>query len=486
MPTAIAFPASNLRPNFFYGLLFILFSLALSACGGGGGGGGGGTVVGGGGIGGTGSVAAIASITVNGVTYSCVGTTLTDDDGTFDQGSGDRCVAARDAGRLSVGSIVTVTGTTDGAGNATATTVNISRSVRGPVANLNVTGQSFSVLGQTILVDQTTHYAGVASLSGLGNGTIVEVGGFRQPATGTLPNGAILASLVKTTTAPSGESELKGMAIVNAGAVTINGISIVLLSGQQAPTSGQCVEAKGTFSGNTLTLTQALKADDDCTGASPLTSNLNQAQVEGVITAFNSLADFSVGGQAVNGGSANILGGLAGDLLNGVKVEVKGTLSDGKLNATQIEIKSNGVRIEGTTDTGLSGGSFTILGITVKVVTGTENPLGNFGAGTRLRVEGSKADASIVNASKISNASGGGGGGGTRTELRGPLDANPISPNFTILTVPVQTSGSTQFNGSTSNAATFFANTKKDEIVKARGTENTNDVITADEVENED
>ena len=289
----------------------------------------------------------------------------------------------------------------------------------------------------------------------------------------------MLATLVKIASVPSGEFELKGFANVS-GTVTINGVTINL-AGQSAPANGQCVEAKGSFSSNTLTLTQALKSDDDCTGASSLSGSLTQAQVEGVITAFSSVSNFTVGGQAVNGGSAIILGGVAADLLNGVKVEAEGTLSNGVLNATKIEIKSNGVRIEGAADTGLSNGTFTILGITVKVGTGTDNDVGNFSAGTRLRIKGSKAGTSIVNASEISD-----GGGGTRTELRGPLDANPVSPDFTILTVPVRTSGATQFNGSTSNAATFFANTKKDEIVKARGTEITNGEITAEEVENED
>ncbi len=483
----------HLRSNFQNGLFIFLISLFLSACGGGGGGGGGigggggGSIAGG--IGGTGSVAAIASVTVNGVKFSCVGATVTNDDGTIDQGPGDNCVAAQTAGRLAVGSVVTVTGTTDASGNnPTATTVDVSRSVSGPVASLDVNGQSFSVLNQTILVDQTTRFVGVAGLSSLTNGTIVEVSGFRQNATATLPNGAILATLVQTKSSSSGQFELKGFASVSGSNVTINGVAISLAS-QSAPTNGQCVEAKGSFSGNTLTLTQALKSDNDCNGASALSGSLTQAQVEGVITAFSSVSNFTVGGQAINGGSASILGGLATDLLNGVKVEVKGKLSNGVLNATQIEIKSNGVRIEGITDSGLSGGSFTILGITVKVVTGTENDLGNFGTGTQLRVEGSKSGPNSINASKISNASGG-GGGGTRTELRGPLDADASStrPNVTILMVPVQTSASTQFNGSssTANADAFFAGTKKDQIVKGRGTENTNNVITADEVENED
>ena len=103
----------------------VTFMLALAGCGGGGGGGG--TVVGGG-IGGTGAVgtvSAIGSVTVNGSTYSCFGAVVTSDDGTIDQGPGDNCVEAEKTGQLSVGALVTITGTRDANGNLTATTVSI-------------------------------------------------------------------------------------------------------------------------------------------------------------------------------------------------------------------------------------------------------------------------------------------------------------------------------------------------------------------------
>ncbi len=495
MQTSNASSARKLRPNFYYGLLCILFSLALSACGGGGGGGGG---IGGGGgggslaggIGGTGSVAAIASITVNGVKYSCSSTTFEDDDGPFTpSGSRDPCVEAEAAGRISSGSVVTVVGTTDNAGNATATSINISRSVRGPVANLNVTGQSFKVLGQTVLVDQNTKPSGIAMLSVLHDGDIVEVSGFRQPTNAVLPNGAVLATLVKTVSVTNGESELKGFANVTGGSVTINGVAIANVS--PLPTNGQCVEAKGTFSGNTLTLTHALKSDDDCTGGSALGGSLTQAQVEGVITAFSTVSNFTVGGQAINGSSASILGGLTTDLLNGVKVEIKGTLSSGVLNATQIEIKSNGVRIKATADGTYNTGTgiVSVLGIAVKVGTATElsgDPLNAIATGTRVEIEGSKSGSGTMNASKFKVITG--GGGNNSPELRGPLDAKPVVGSFSILGVPVTTSGSTVFQNlsGVSNEATFVANTNANDIVKVKGTEIPNNQISATDVENED
>jgi Domain of unknown function (DUF5666) len=465
----------------------IILSLIVTACGGGGGGG---TVVGGGGIGGTGSVAsvgtvsAIGSVTVNGVTFSCVGATVTKDDETIDQGPGDNCIAAQTNGNLSVGSVVVVQGNNSG-GTFTATTVSSSNQVFGPVANVSVTGLSFTVLSQTILVDDATRFeingvqsTGTGALSSLA-GKTVEVSGFRNA------NGAILATLVETKSSASSEFELKGIVAGSPSAVTIGGVSIILGT-QPAPTNGACVEAKGSWNGTTLTLTQPLKSDDDCNGGS-VSGNFVKAEVEGVIGGINAAQDqFNVGSQPVSANAATIEGGLRADLLNGVKVEAEGPIVNGTLVATKVLIKSNGVRIEGVTDTGLSNGSFTILGITVRVITGTDNQLGSIAAGTRLRLEGSKSGASQVNAAKITNASG--GGGGTRTELRGPLDANPVVGSFKILGVQVNTGGATfqNLSGGSISEATFVANTKANDIVKAKGTESPDNQIAATEIENED
>ena len=466
----------------------VTFMLALAGCGGGGGGGGGGTTVGGG-IGGTGAVgivSAIGSVTVNGLTYSCFGAVVTSDDGTIDQGSGDNCVEAERTGQLSVGAVVTITGTRDANGNLTATTVSISRNVLGPVANKDLAGLSFTVLNQRVNVSETTRFkignpksesSGTEGLTNLKNGDTVEVSGFRNA------NGDILASLVEAKTSVSGDSALKGMVAGSTAAVTIAGVSINLGSFLPAPANGACVEAKGTFNGTSLTLTQALKYDDDCNGGS-VSGNLVQAKVEGVINGFVSTTEFNVGNQKITTtATTTYIGGSSADLQNGVTVEAEGSTTNGTLIAKKIQIKSNGVRIEGNTDTALSGGSFQILGITVKVVASTENSIGPIVPGTHLKLEGSKTGPTEVTAAKIDAAS------GSDTELRGPLDAIPASPSFAILGVQVKTiRGTTQFNGTSSTAASdsFFIKTIKDQIVKARGTPGGTTTLNATEVENED
>ena len=478
-----------LRPDYINGIFLFMLSLILAACGGGGGGGG--TVIGGGGIGGTGSVAAvgtvsaIGSVVVNGVTFNCTGAAVTTDDGTVDQGPGDRCVTANQAGILDPGMVVVVTGTSSGS-VFTAQTVTAQNTVAGPAVSISATGQSFTVLSQSIVVDDATKYqingsnitgaAGLVALAGLTN-PIVQVSGFRNSS------GQILATFVETKAIANGEFEVKGIAVDNGGTISIGSLTISL-AGFSALTG--CVKAKGSLNGSTLTLSRALTADNDCNG-SAISGSLSQVEVEGIINNFVSAAQFNVGGQAVVTNSATIFeGGTSVDLLDGVKVEAEGSTTNGVLVAKKIQIKSNGVRIEGAADTALSDGSFTILGITVKVVTATENSLGTISAGTRMRIEGNKSGATQVTASKITNA--GGGGGETRTELRGPLDANPSGSSFVILRVPVSTSGATfqDKNGTSISAATFFANTTINKIVKARGTESPDNQISASEVENED
>ena len=133
--------------------------------------------------------------------------------------------------------------------------------------------------------------------------------------------------------------------------------------------------------------------------------------------------------------------------------------------------------------------TFTILGITVKVVAATELGSGvTIAAGSSLKIEGTKSGDTQVTATKISSGSGGGGGGGgggNKTKLRGPLDqdADQVNKTMRILGVPINATGAI-FTNSTS--AAFFAAAKKDKIIKASGTESPPNAILAEEVEFDD
>ena len=481
----------------FKGLCLLASTLLVASCGGGGGGGG--TTVGGGGIGGTGSVAsvgvvsAVASVTVNGVTYSCKGATVTVDDNiTAPSGSDDSCVTSQNNGQLRPGMVVVVTGSKDANGVLTASTVKAQSNVIGPAVNISITGQTFSVLSQSIDVDDNTRFElsgkftgvrGLTALAALPANTVVQVSG--------LPNnqGRILATFVEIKSAiPNGPFEVRGMVSNStASGFTIGNLNVVL-NNQTQPADGQCVEAKGTLSGGTLILA-TLKNDDDCSGS--VSGSFEQAQVEGIVSGVTVTppTGFTVASQSVTiDGSTQFFGGTAVDVLNGVKVEAEGSITNGVLLAKKLTIESNGVRIKnGLADAPASVNTFTILGITVKVVDATELngiTLGTIAAGTSLEVEGSKTGNTQMTATKIKPA----GGGGGKTELRGPLDANPLSPNMTILGVPINAAGATfqDLAGNSISSTTFFATAIANDIVKAKGSENPNNAILATEVELED
>ena len=470
----------------------ILFSLSLllAACGGGGGGGGGGGSTTGTPAAAIGTVEKIGSVKVNGVTFDCRNATVTFDDGVVDAGD-DRCIEAQLRGELDDGMHVVVTGKVNDDGvSGSASSVIAKHRFVGPVANINQTTQTFTVLGQIIQVDDGTVFkignsaktTGAAGLANLFNGTTVRINGI--PGDG----GTFLATYVKTKSISTDGNEVKGIVTANNPNVQIGSLTLIL-SGQTPPNISDCVEAEGTLSGNTLTLkpgAAGLKLDDDCDGES-LPDGVTKADIEGVINGFvDALTPFNVGGQAVSISGATTFrpaGTSAADLLDGVKVEAEGSVVGGVLLARKIHIKKNGVRIEALADGEAAGNSFTILGITV-VTNGSTDfgdlvTIGSIATGTGLRVQGFKSGAKQITATKVEARD----VAANDVTVRGPLDVNPVEPGFVILGVPVTVGPGTQFEDTT--RSNFFANATANTVVKAKGTE-TDNTLAAREVELED
>ena len=461
----------------------ILFSLSLllAACGGGGGGGGGSTT-------GTpaaaiGTVEKIGSVKVNGVTFDCLNATVTYDDGVVNAGN-DRCIAAgRD--ELDDNMHVVVTGKINDDGvTGSASSVIVKHRFKGPVANIDLTAQTFTILGQTIQVDDSTVFkigiaekvTGAAGLANLIDGTTVRINGI--PGDG----GFFLATYVKTKSIATDGNEVKGIVTAVTPPNAQIGSLTLILSGQTLPNVGDCVEAEGTLSGNTLTLkpgAAGLKIDDDCNGDS-LPNGIAKAEVEGTISGFTAGdPNFKVGGQSVTISDSTTFrpaGASVADLVDGLKVEAEGSVVGGVLLASKVKIKKNGVRIEALADSAVTGNSFTILGITV-LTNGL--PVGSIAPGNGLRVEGFKSGPTQITATRIVSRS----IDANDVTVRGPLDVNPVDPGFFILGVPVTVGAGTQFEDTT--RANFFANATANTIVKAKGTETSN-ALAAREVELED
>ena len=464
----------------------ILFSLSLllAACGGGGGGGSGG----GGSTTGTpaaaiGTVEKIGSVKVNGVTFDCLNATVTYDDGVVDAG-GDRCIEAQRRGELDDSMHVVVNGKVNDDGvSGSASSVRVKHRFKGPVGSIDTTAQTFTILGQTIQIDDSTIFkirnnaktTGVVGLSSLQVNDPVKVNGVAGP------NGTFLATYVKTKSASIDSDEVKGIITAVTPDIMI-GTLIIVLNGQTSPVLGACVEAEGTLLGNILNVKpgpSGFKLDDDCDGDS-LSGSITKAEVEGVISGFiNGATPFKVGGQTVSlspSATFRPAGTSAADLVDGLKIEVEGSVTNGVLLSSKVKIKKNGVRIEALADTAVTGNSFTILGI--KVLT-NDLSFGSIAPGTGLRVEGFKSGPRQITATRIVSRS----VDANDVTLRGPLDVNPVDPGFTILGIPVTVGAGTQFEDTT--RTDFFANATANTIVKAKGTE-TNNTLAAREVELED
>ncbi len=480
-----------LRPNHVTGICLFTLSLLLAACGGGGGSGGGG----GGSTTGTpaaaiGTVEKIGSVKVNGITFDCLNATVTYDDGVVDAGE-DRCIEAQRRGELDDSMHVVVNGKVNDDGvSGSASSVRVKHRFKGPVGSIDTTAQTFTILGQTIQIDDSTIFkigntktTGIAGLNSLPLNAKVKVNGVAGP------NGTFLATYVKTKSDLSDDSnEVKGIITAVTPDIMI-GTLIIVLNGQTRPVLGACVEAEGALSGNTLLVKlgpSGFKPDDDCNGDS-FSGSITKAEVEGVISGFiDDATPFKVGGQTVSlspSATFRPAGTSVADIVNGLKVEVEGSVTNGVLLATKVKIKRNGVRIEALADSAVTGNSFTILGITVITNGSTdfnEVTLAMIGNGIGLRVEGFKSGATEITATRIELRP----VDANDVTLRGPLDANAVEPGFNILGVPVTIGDGTQFDDTI--RANFFANATANTIVKAKGEESADNTIAAREVELED
>lgn len=312
----------------------------VTACGGGGGGssGGGGSA----GIGGTGisngPVTGFGSVIVNGVEYDTSAADFSVEDAS----------AGIDQNDLDIGMVVTVTHDD----NDNAKSVRYQDNAEGPVANLDVVGNTFDVLGVAITVDALTVYDGLTDvnldgaidINDLANDDLVEVSGH---ITG---ENAVLATRVEKKgacpLAANEEIEVKGTitSIIDANTFTLGTLTVAYANGD-APDglqAGDYVEVKSDACpvANAVTATE-ISLEDEGPDLSDLDAGEDNMKIHGVIAnAAGSDPDctFNVNSQAVStDAGTRIEGGAACDTLtDGDTVEVEGQLVGGVLVATEI------------------------------------------------------------------------------------------------------------------------------------------------------
>ena len=310
-------------------LLTTVIALALQlSCGGGvesGGTGGGASFA-------SGPVTGFGSVIVNGVRY---------DDATARVEDADGNAVSRTLLQLGMTTEIDASAVTPGASGpvATAMTIRFASDVVGPVSAVNVAGAGFTALGQRVRITPTTVFdaAFAGGLAALRVGAVVEVYGQFDVATQTL---------VATRVQPAGGAttyRLRGrVSALDTAARTVTVGGLVVSYAASPPADPASAFAIGNVVRLKL-LPLPSGAVWTLAGAGPGAVRLadgRSAEVDGRISAFSSLARFSVDGVAVDASAAAFPNGSNGVVL-GARVEVEGLASGGVLVATAVKFEAD-------------------------------------------------------------------------------------------------------------------------------------------------
>ena len=418
MTKTLISPSTQAGINRRVGLLSILSgAMTLAGCGGGGSGDTG--QVAGVSSGGTGAAAvAQGSITgfgsiilnSNGVRIDDSQASVRDDDGNDLRG------------KLKLGMVVTVTGTTLFGAGASASSILVGGELVGRVAGApNVSAKTFVVLGQTVKVSGSTVFDlslpnGIASLA---NDTVVEVHGFYDAATNS-----ITASYVERKNSPSlfrleglvsnvdlvarkfniGSTRINYSAASNVRVTPVNGALIRVRLNAVLPPTAVPLE---------WTATRVRPPESLGDSVSNNGQSSSKAEIEGNITAFTSATRFTVNGTLVDATAAQFPKGTAG-LALGVRVEVKGQLSAGVLIAERVKIENSSeldereFELNGSVSN-VTASSFDLRGVKVNYSASTEfrkGTVANLVNGAKVEVKGVAASSATsntgLNATRIS------------------------------------------------------------------------------------
>jgi hypothetical protein len=282
-----------------------------------------------------GPISGFGSVIVNGVRYDDAGAVVLDDDG-----------IAQSRGALALGMTVGVDAgaiTKDpatGLATAVATRIQFGSAIRGPVQAVNAGASTLTVLGQTVKVDPDTVFAGVGGLGGLVTGMLLDVHALLDAGTGTYTATRIarvdslaeyrLRGIVSNLDLAARTFRIGSATISYAG--TLPQDLPQLADGAIARVKLQTVQQSGIWVLSKAAIGQ------------PQIPHGAEAEVEGVITEFASLASFKVDGQPVDASGVGVefKHGTSSQLANGLRVEVEGRVQDGVIVARKVNIKKTG------------------------------------------------------------------------------------------------------------------------------------------------
>ena len=300
-------------------------ALALAGCGGGSDGGSNvaGVTSGGTGSLSTGAITGFGSIIVGAVRFDdskAISILNIDDDNTDLRG------------QLKLGMVVRVKGKPKVGSSADAETIEVRSELLGPVDSIDAGARTLVVLGQTVVVTPTTFFEESLSLPTLRASELVEVHGFVNPATNVMT----ATRIERKTLANVKAFKLQGtVRALTATTFQIEDLVISFATPVDVPTS--LVLANGLLVRVRLEPTQsaitrkALKIR----AVELEVQDRDEAKVEGTITAFTSISQFSVNGLTVDASGAEVPAGLK----PGDRVEVEGKLVKGVLVAKKVELE---------------------------------------------------------------------------------------------------------------------------------------------------
>lgn len=419
------------------------------------------------------------SIIANGVRMDVASAQITDDGVVISQSD------------LDVGDTVIMRGTLNGDGTGSAVTVVSDEFLKGPVTSVDIPGNRFMAMGQTVNVDLNTAFSGI-TLDTLTSGALVEVHGSLDG------DDEVRATRVELKTSLD-EYELTGVIdSISPTTFVINGLIVNYASASVDTEGGPLtagmyvdVESATAPTGGTLTATSVEEED-----RAPATQPGDEAEIEGLITEVLSPTRFRLEGLTVeHGPSTNFERGSAAGLVVNARVEVEGRVdSAGVLQARQIELEDElNIRINTVVGSvNAAAGTLTVLGKVFQTDASTQfederdglEPLAlnDLSAGDYVEVL-AYLDGSTLRASRVERDD-----DDTRLELRGPLDSDNGINSLTILGISVSTDGSTQFedlNDSSISASQFYNSVGPGDVVEIRQ-DLSGGPIVADEVEIEE
>ncbi|WPH23010.1 DUF5666 domain-containing protein [Variovorax paradoxus] len=272
---------------------------------------------------GIGSVGGLGSIILNGVRYNTDTATT----------------SLEDATELQIGMSVRIAGKIDSEFTAaTAQQVESAAELRGAVSAIDLSKDSFAVMGTTVTIDNATVWSGANSLAEVPIGSVVQVWGLPS-APGSLratrvelkPASAepLVTGVVQNLDRLAQQFTL-GQLTVRYGSATFSGgiDASTLAEGAIVRVRGSAAPVLGTFTASKVQGWYAVP-----------TQNAAAVQLAGVITNYGGLNAFKVLGTAVDASNALVTGGPTSAIGDGVKVELDGFMTNGVLVVKKLRIR---------------------------------------------------------------------------------------------------------------------------------------------------